>query len=259
MPNIIQLRRDTASDWTAAATVLASGELGMETDTLMFKVGDGSTAWASLSYYTGSLTLDALDNVSITSNAAGEILKWTGSAWINQTLAEAGIQSPPSEGAFADGDKTKLDAQSGTNSGDESAASDSTAGVIELATTAETHGETSTAALTPTNVGAAVAQVTLTDAASITNDMATGINFEVTLAGNRDMANPTNPVVGRSGYINVVQDATGSRTLTWSSFWMFAAATEPTLTVTADAEDLFFYTVISATQIVVSGPVADWG
>jgi hypothetical protein len=109
MADIIQLRRDTASDWTAAATVLLDGEIGIETDTNTFKVGNGVTAWASLSYYTGSLTLDVLDNVTITSNAAGEILKWNGSAWINQTLAEAGIQQPPAEGAFADGDKTKLD------------------------------------------------------------------------------------------------------------------------------------------------------
>lgn len=36
-------------------------------------------------------TLDSLSNVTITSNASGEILKWNGSAWINNTLSEAGI------------------------------------------------------------------------------------------------------------------------------------------------------------------------
>ena len=36
-------------------------------------------------------TLDSLSNVTITSNATGEILKWNGTAWINNTLAEAGI------------------------------------------------------------------------------------------------------------------------------------------------------------------------
>mgnify|MGYP003640248203 FL=1 len=35
--------------------------------------------------------LDALANVTVTSNSSGEILKWSGSAWINQTLAESGI------------------------------------------------------------------------------------------------------------------------------------------------------------------------
>jgi hypothetical protein len=37
-------------------------------------------------------TLDSLSNVTITSNANGEILRWNGTAWINNTLAEAGIQ-----------------------------------------------------------------------------------------------------------------------------------------------------------------------
>ena len=38
-------------------------------------------------------TLDSHSNVTITSNVAGEVLKWNGTAWINNTLAEAGIQS----------------------------------------------------------------------------------------------------------------------------------------------------------------------
>ena len=107
--DIIQLRRDVAADWTSVNPTLAIGELGFETDTGKFKVGDGATAWTSLTYYTGSLDLDELANVTITANASGEILKWNGSAWINNTLAEAGIQPAPTEGAFVDGDKTKLD------------------------------------------------------------------------------------------------------------------------------------------------------
>ena len=46
----IQLRRGTAAEWTAANPTLAEGELGLETDTSAYKIGDGSTAWASLSY-----------------------------------------------------------------------------------------------------------------------------------------------------------------------------------------------------------------
>jgi len=38
-------------------------------------------------------TLDALSNTTITSNTSGEILKWDGTAWVNNTLAEAGIQA----------------------------------------------------------------------------------------------------------------------------------------------------------------------
>lgn len=51
MPNIqLQFRRGTAAEWTSANPTLASGEMGIETDTSKFKVGNGSTAWNSLAY-----------------------------------------------------------------------------------------------------------------------------------------------------------------------------------------------------------------
>ena len=53
----IQIRRGTASQWTSANPTLAAGEWGLETDTLKTKIGDGSTAWASLAYATGSISI----------------------------------------------------------------------------------------------------------------------------------------------------------------------------------------------------------
>lgn len=50
--NLVQLRRGTAAEWTSADPTLSVGEVGVETDTLQFKIGDGSTAWTSLSYAT---------------------------------------------------------------------------------------------------------------------------------------------------------------------------------------------------------------
>ena len=50
MASIIQIRRDTASNWTSANPILAQGEMGVETDTSKIKIGDGTTAWASLGY-----------------------------------------------------------------------------------------------------------------------------------------------------------------------------------------------------------------
>ena len=50
MASKIQLRRDTKANWTLNNPVLSSGEVGIETDTLFSKVGDGSTAWSSLVY-----------------------------------------------------------------------------------------------------------------------------------------------------------------------------------------------------------------
>lgn len=50
MANKIQLRRDTAANWTALNPVLASGEMALETDTKKLKIGDGITAWTGLGY-----------------------------------------------------------------------------------------------------------------------------------------------------------------------------------------------------------------
>jgi hypothetical protein len=51
MPNIqFQFRRGTASQWTSANPTLASGELGLETDTYQFKIGNGATGWVGLPY-----------------------------------------------------------------------------------------------------------------------------------------------------------------------------------------------------------------
>lgn len=52
MTKIIQ-RHDTAANWTTINPILASGEMGVETDTNKFKFGDGVTAWASLAYAAG--------------------------------------------------------------------------------------------------------------------------------------------------------------------------------------------------------------
>ena len=58
----IQIRRGTAAQWTSANPTLASGELAHETDTGKIKVGDGSTAWSSLSYFTaGSGDMTGVD------------------------------------------------------------------------------------------------------------------------------------------------------------------------------------------------------
>lgn len=50
MTSRLQQRRDTAANWTANNPILAAGELGLETDTTKWKMGDGTTAWNSLAY-----------------------------------------------------------------------------------------------------------------------------------------------------------------------------------------------------------------
>jgi hypothetical protein len=50
----VQFRRGTASEWSAANPVLAQGEAGYEYDTGKFKIGNGTLAWNSLSYSSGT-------------------------------------------------------------------------------------------------------------------------------------------------------------------------------------------------------------
>ena len=93
---------------------------------------------------------------------------------------------------------------------------------------------------------------TLTDAATIAIDMDDNNNFKVTLGGNRTLGNPTNVVEGQTGFIEVLQDSTGSRTLSFSSNYRFVGGTAPTLTTTASKKDVLAYAVLSDEKIMIT-------
>jgi hypothetical protein len=60
MATRMQQRRGTAEQWTAANPILAAGEIGFETDTSKFKMGNGSSAWSALTYFANAAELAAL-------------------------------------------------------------------------------------------------------------------------------------------------------------------------------------------------------
>ena len=68
MTSRLQQRRDTAANWTSNNPTLAAGEIGLETDTSKFKIGNGSTAWTSLTYANGitATSTDTLTNKTLT-------------------------------------------------------------------------------------------------------------------------------------------------------------------------------------------------
>jgi len=71
MSVLIQLRRDTASNWASINPTLAQGEPGYETDTGKIKYGDGSTAWNSLDYAkTGGIVDGTVLDAAVNANAA---------------------------------------------------------------------------------------------------------------------------------------------------------------------------------------------
>ncbi len=53
----IQIRKDTAGNWTSNNPTPAAGEWCLETDTKYIKIGDGSTAWTSLNYKIRNMTV----------------------------------------------------------------------------------------------------------------------------------------------------------------------------------------------------------
>jgi len=95
MASIIQIRRDTASNWTSANPILAQGELGAETDTSKIKIGDGTTAWSSLAYL-----IDAGDY--LTSAAIGSTVQAYDATLLNDADIGVSVQA-------YDADTAKLD------------------------------------------------------------------------------------------------------------------------------------------------------
>lgn len=81
----------------------------------------------------------------------------------------------------------------------------------------------------------------LTDAASITWNLATQQNAHVTLGGNRTLANPSNLVNGGTYILRVVQDATGSRTLAYGTAYKWPGGTVPVLSTAANAVDILTF------------------
>ena len=83
----IQLRRDTAANWSAANPVLAAGEMGWDTTNGGYKVGNGATAWNSLAYgVTGSTWRDG---AGVPSNSLGI----NGDYYLNATNSDVYLKS----------------------------------------------------------------------------------------------------------------------------------------------------------------------
>jgi len=84
---------------------------------------------------------------------------------------------------------------------------------------------------------------TLTDQSTIAWDVIASPVAKVTLAGNRTLAAPsgTTPAAGQFVSLLVIQDGTGSRTITWNAVYEFASDTAPTLTTTANLGDIFIF------------------
>ena len=92
---------------------------------------------------------------------------------------------------------------------------------------------------------------TAVDGATVTPDFSAGNVQTLTLAGNRAIANPLNIKAGATYIIVIVQDGTGSRTISsWGSNYKFSGGTAPTLTTAANQADVITMVAYSASILM---------
>ena len=101
------------------------------------------------------------------------------------------------------------------------------------------------------------AMQTLIDDTSITWDLSKGQAAIITLGGARAIANPTNIVAGGSYKLIVKQDATGSRTLTYGTYFKFPGAITPVLTTNASGVDMIEFFAESTTLLRCTNVIYD--
>jgi hypothetical protein len=91
---------------------------------------------------------------------------------------------------------------------------------------------------------------TLTYSATTNIDFSLAQNYKITLTGNVSFT-ASNMTAEQSGFITITQDATGSRTGSWSTDFEFAGGTAPVLSTAANAVDTFPYYIRASGSVVV--------
>ena len=116
---------------------------------------------------------------------------------------------------------------------------------------------TSLGELTSSDTVDPVRGATLTDTSNsggVTLDFSASQNFVLTLTGNVTLANPSTEAVGQSGFIVLIQDSTGGRTLSLGTDYETAAGGGITLSTAASATDIVPYVVAASNRILLGAP-----
>lgn len=95
----LRTRYDTAANWASNNPVLLSGELGIESDTLKMKVGNGSSVWNSLPYLLDGAAFQAVTTITVntgSSPALGTVDNNTEYRCTNTSLSAAPSMTIPS-------------------------------------------------------------------------------------------------------------------------------------------------------------------
>ncbi len=128
---------------------------------------------------------------------------------------------------------------------------------VDLATNSNVWSGTANKVVDASVAKSAIAPVVLVIATSTyTPDFTAGINEDITLvhaACPCTVANPTGAYAGLSGFLTIIQSATGSDTISiWGTSWKFANGTPPTLSTVAGSVDILPYYCRSSTFCALS-------
>jgi hypothetical protein len=107
MTSRLQNRHDTAANWTSNNPTLAVGEIGLETDTTKYKIGDGATAWNTLAYAYTAGAAGATGPTGVTGDTGP-----TGPTGVTGATGPTGVTG--ATGATGAGGVEAVNAQTGT-------------------------------------------------------------------------------------------------------------------------------------------------
>jgi len=265
MASIIQIRRDTASNWSSANPTLAQGELGIETDTLKVKAGTGSANWASLSYLidTGDyITSTFSGNVAITGSLAGDNIKLDGNA-ISSTNTNGNIQLFPNGTGYTElygntnAGTIRFNCENNSHGVTVQGPAHSAAATYTVKLP-NTLGLTQASGLVTSDANGVVSfdNGTIEESTTITSssnaatlNLRDGNSFLHDLTENvtYTFSNPAASGKLSMFTLKVIQDSS-ARTITWPSSVDWAAATAPTLSAGNNNVDVFvFFTIDGGT------------
>lgn len=208
----------------------------------------------ALNYLRWNSAGDQLENADGTTSSASDVTftpaGGVASTDVQAAIAELDTEKEPADAAIAKTDEA-ANFTAGLQAGGSDVLVDSDIGSTVQAYDADT-------AKTDTNQSWTAAQRGNTETANktgnVTLDFDTYQHFVITLTGNVTLDNPTTEAVGQSGFMTIIQDATGGRTISLGTDYETAGGSGLSLSSAANARDIVPYAVSATGSILLGAP-----